>query len=47
MVMVYDNAGLIAEKVPQADSALSSYVSWVDQIRLWLDALVKPQASAE
>ena len=47
MVMVYDNASLIAEKVPQADSALSSYVSWVDQIRLWLDALVKPQASAE
>ncbi|MFY0308947.1 zinc-ribbon domain-containing protein [Leisingera sp. D0M16] len=46
MVMVYDNASLIAERVPQADSALSSYVSWVDQLRLWLDAQVKSLTSA-
>lgn len=46
MVMVYDNASLIAERVPQADSALNSYVSWVDQLRLWLDAQVKSLTSA-
>lgn len=41
LVMVYDNAPLIAEKLPQADPALSSYVAWVDQARLWLDGQVK------
>ncbi|UWQ54583.1 zinc-ribbon domain-containing protein [Leisingera caerulea] len=47
MVMVYDNAALIAEKVPLAESALSSYVSWVDQMRLWLDAQAKTLISAQ
>lgn len=41
LVMVYDKAPLIAEKLPQADPALSSYVDWVDQARLWLDSQVK------
>ncbi|MEW2913060.1 zinc-ribbon domain-containing protein [Leisingera sp. JC11] len=41
LLMVYDNAPLIAEKLPQADPALSSYVEWVDQARLWLDGQVK------
>ncbi|UWQ50506.1 zinc-ribbon domain-containing protein [Leisingera caerulea] len=47
MVMIYDNAALIAEKVPLAESALSSYVSWVDQMRLWLDAQAKTLISAQ
>ncbi|WP_435660222.1 zinc-ribbon domain-containing protein [Leisingera caerulea] len=47
MVMVYDNAALIAEKLPLAESALSSYVSWVDQMRLWLDAQAKTLISAQ
>ncbi|MEP2718538.1 zinc-ribbon domain-containing protein [Pseudophaeobacter sp.] len=40
MVMVYSNAPQIAEILPQADPYLSSYVTWVDQMRLWLDAKV-------
>lgn len=47
MVLIYDNAALIAEKVPLADSALGSYVSWVDQMRLWLDAQAKTLISAQ
>jgi hypothetical protein len=45
--MVYSNAPQIAEILPQADPYLSSYVTWVDQLRLWLatqvTALQKPQ----
>ena len=41
LLMVYDKAPLIAEKLPQADPVLSSYVDWVDQARLWLDNQVK------
>ncbi|WP_417700419.1 zinc-ribbon domain-containing protein [Pseudophaeobacter sp.] len=40
LVMTYSNASQIAEAVPQADPYLSSYVTWVDQARLWLDAQV-------
>ncbi|QDI76759.1 MULTISPECIES: zinc-ribbon domain-containing protein [Leisingera] len=47
MVIVYDNASLIAEKLPQAEPALSGYVSWVDQMRLWLDAQVKTLTAAQ
>lgn len=47
LVMVYSNAPQIAEILPQADPYLSSYVTWVDQLRLWLatqvTALQKPQ----
>lgn len=41
LMMIYTNAAKIAEAVPQADPYLSSYVTWVDQARLWLDAQVK------
>ncbi|UWQ26672.1 zinc-ribbon domain-containing protein [Leisingera aquaemixtae] len=47
MVVVYDNASLIAEKLPQAEPALSGYVSGVDQMRLWLDAQVKTLTAAQ
>lgn len=47
LVMVYDKAALISEKVPQADSALNSYVDWVDQARLWLDGQVKSLTSPQ
>ncbi|WP_323776709.1 zinc-ribbon domain-containing protein [Leisingera sp.] len=47
MVMIYDNAPLISEKLPQADPALSSYVGWVDQARLWLDDQVKSLTSVQ
>ncbi|MGR3760459.1 zinc-ribbon domain-containing protein [Roseobacteraceae bacterium NS-SX3] len=47
LVMVYDNAPLIAAKLPGADPYLSSYVASVDQARLWLDAQVKALAAAE
>jgi predicted Zn finger-like uncharacterized protein len=40
LVMVYSNAPQIAEILPQADPYLSSYVTWVDQLRLWLDTQV-------
>lgn len=40
LVMIYSNAPQIAELLPQADPYLSSYVTWVDQMRLWLDAQV-------
>lgn len=38
LVLTYTNAPQIAEVLPQADPFLSSYVAWVDQTRLWLDA---------
>lgn len=41
MIMVYSNAAQIAESLPQADPYLSSYVTWVDEMRLWLDMQVK------
>ncbi|UWQ76905.1 zinc-ribbon domain-containing protein [Leisingera sp. M658] len=47
LVMVYDNAPLISEKLPQADPALSSYVGWVDQMRLWLDGQVRSLTSTQ
>nr|WP_291730148.1 zinc-ribbon domain-containing protein [Leisingera sp. F5] len=47
LVMVYDNAPLISEKLPQADPALSSYVGWVDQARFWLDGQVRSLTSAQ
>ncbi|MGR3622744.1 zinc-ribbon domain-containing protein [Pseudophaeobacter sp.] len=40
LVMVYSNAPQIAELAPQADPYLSSYVAWVDEMRLWLDQQV-------
>ncbi|MCD9148224.1 zinc-ribbon domain-containing protein [Pseudophaeobacter flagellatus] len=40
LVMTYSNASQIAEVIPQADPYLSSYVTWMDQARLWLDAQV-------
>ena len=47
LVMVYDNAPLISAKLPQAESALDSYVGWVDQARLWLDTQVKSLIAAK
>ena len=41
LLLIYDKAPLISEKLPQADPALNSYVDWVDQARLWLDNQVK------
>ncbi|TMV10231.1 hypothetical protein FGK63_03980 [Ruegeria sediminis] len=38
LMMVYSNAQQIGEAVPQADPVLDSYVSMVDQARLWLEA---------
>ncbi|MFW8635772.1 zinc-ribbon domain-containing protein [Cribrihabitans pelagius] len=46
LVMVYANAPVIAERLPQAGSALESYVAWVDQLRLWLDVQVKSLTAA-
>ena len=47
LLLIYDNAPLIAEKLPSADPALSSYVGWVDQARLWLDGQVKTIISVQ
>lgn len=38
LFLVYSNATQISEAVPQADPVLKSYVSFVDQARLWLEA---------
>ncbi len=38
LVLIYANAPKIAQAVPQVDPLLSSYVSMVDQARMWLDA---------
>lgn len=40
LYLVYGNAQQISEAVPQADPVLSSYVSLVDQARIWLEAQV-------
>jgi len=40
LVLTYTNAPQIADTLPQADPYLSTYVAWVDQARLWLDAKV-------
>ena len=47
LVMVYSNAPQIAEILPQTDPYLSSYVTWVDQLRLWLDTQVSALQSAQ
>ncbi|KII14467.1 zinc-ribbon domain-containing protein [Phaeobacter sp. S60] len=41
LAMAYDNAPLIAQKLPQADPYLSTYVAKVDAARLWLDMQVR------
>ncbi len=38
LFLIYGNANQISEAVPQADPVLKSYVSLVDQARLWLEA---------
>lgn len=37
LFLIYGNAQQISEAVPQADPVLSSYVSLVDQARIWLE----------
>lgn len=37
LFLIYGNAEQISEAVPQADSALKSYVSLVDQARVWIE----------
>ncbi|WP_319546132.1 zinc-ribbon domain-containing protein [Ruegeria conchae] len=38
LFLIYGNASQISEAVPQADPVLKSYVSMVDQARLWLES---------
>ena len=38
LFLIYGNANQISEAVPQADPVLQSYVSIVDQARIWLEA---------
>ncbi|UUV06339.1 zinc-ribbon domain-containing protein [Ruegeria sp. YS9] len=38
LYLIYGNAQQISDAVPQADPLLSSYVSLVDQARIWLEA---------
>ena len=38
LFLIYGNATKISDAVPQADSVLKTYVSLVDQVRLWLEA---------
>ena len=40
-VFVYAQAPEIAGVLPDADAALTTYVTWVDDLRLWLDELVR------
>ena len=40
MAMVYANSPRIAQRFPQIDSALNSYVAGVGNLRLWLDAKI-------
>jgi len=40
LVLIYANAPKIASAVPQIDPVLNSYVTAVDQARLWLDGLI-------
>lgn len=37
LFLIYGNASQISEAVPQAEPALQSYVSLVDQARIWLE----------
>jgi len=37
LLLIYGNAQKIGEAVPQADPILESYVSFVDQARIWLE----------
>ena len=41
LALVYVFAPQIAKSVPQVDPYLSSYVSWVDEMRIWLDDQLK------
>jgi len=41
LVALYIYAPAIGRAVPQLDGALTTYVSWVDQLRLWLDGHVQ------
>ncbi|EEX08631.1 conserved hypothetical protein [Ruegeria lacuscaerulensis ITI-1157] len=38
LFLIYGNARQISEAVPQAEPALQSYVSLIDQARVWLEA---------
>ncbi len=40
LVLIYGNANQISEAVPQAEPALQSYVSTVEQLRVWLEAQI-------
>lgn len=40
LAAIYINAPSIAKAVPQADPVLSSYVAFVDQARVWMDAKI-------
>lgn len=42
LILLYSNAQQIGEAVPEAEAALDSYVTLIDQARVWLEA----QASA-
>ncbi|MBD3664029.1 zinc-ribbon domain-containing protein [Sulfitobacter aestuariivivens] len=39
--LLYIYAPRLSQSVPQLDGLLTSYVAWVDQLRLWLDAQIQ------
>jgi hypothetical protein len=45
LYLIYGNAQQISEAVPQADPVLNSYVSLVDQARIWLETQAGSGAS--
>lgn len=45
LYLIYGNAQKIGEAVPQADPVLSSYVSMIDQARIWLETQIGSGAS--
>ncbi len=45
LLLIYSNASQISEAVPQADPVLKSYVSMIDQARIWLEAQTGGAAS--
>ncbi len=45
LYLIYSNAQQISEAVPQVDPVLQSYVSLVDQARIWLEAQAGSGAS--
>jgi predicted Zn finger-like uncharacterized protein len=45
LYLIYGNAQQISEAVPQADPVLNSYVSLVDQARIWLETQASSGAS--